>query len=299
MAQKILLIDNCGLMCRVLQQYLTQSGYEVILAIEGEDDELLIAVTESPDLILLDVSSFIIDGWHTIKLLKESTVTQKIPILALMDPEQKNWGRVSESSCDAYELKPVDLTSILKKITALLEHGPSTNNNNQTPIPGQSLSQAYLTSKGLTDIQLPQKNIKVMDVANPTDSHESMVVYVNDNSLDSQIMAEIVGNVGYSYKTITKPLEAIPLLLELRPQLIFLDLVVPFTNGYELCAQIRRISGFKRVPIIIVTNNDGIIDRLRARLVGASGFFSKPVNEERVLKILVKHLDHISYSSLP
>ncbi|MEO1182564.1 MAG: response regulator [Cyanobacteria bacterium J06636_28] len=103
-------------------------------------------------------------------------------------------------------------------------------------------------------------------------------------------MAKIVRNAGYGYDNITEPLEAIPILLELRPKLIFLDLVMPYTNGYELCAQIRRTSTFRKTPIIIVTNNDGIIDRVRARFVGASGFFSKPVREKRVLKVLKKHL---------
>lgn len=290
MARKILLIDNYGLTCRVLQQYLTQCGYEVVLAIEGDDDGLLLAVTESPDLILIDVGLSVTDGWQSIKLLKESTVTQKIPTLALMEPSiQADWRRVFESSCDAYELKPIDLTSILKKITALLEPIPGLGN--RTVLPERPLSREHLTSMELTDPQLSRKKAKVVDVVNQTDSHKSMVVYVDDNLLDSQAMAEIVGNVGYSYDNIAEPLEAIPLLLELRPKLIFLDLVMPFTNGHELCAQIRRISTFQKIPIIIVTNNDGIIDRVRAKIVGASGFFSKPVKEKQVLKIFEKYLN--------
>ncbi len=294
MAKKILLINNYGLTCRVLQQYLTRCGYEVVLAIEGEDDGLLLAATESPDLILIDMGWSVTDGWQAIKILKESTVTQKIPILALMEPStQADWRRVFESSCDAYELKPVDLTSILKKITALLEPIPGLSNHTALSESNRQLSREHLTSMGLTGPELLQKKTGVVDVANPTDSRKSMVVYVDDNPLDSQAMAKIVGNVGYSYDNIAKPLEAIPLLLELRPKLIFLDLVMPFTNGYELCAQIRRISDFRRTPIIIVTNNDGIIDRVRAKLVGASGFFSKPVKEKRVLKILEKYLNPI------
>ncbi|MEO0869229.1 MAG: response regulator, partial [Cyanobacteria bacterium J06642_11] len=65
-------------------------------------------------------------------------------------------------------------------------------------------------------------------------------------------------------------------------------LVMPIANGYEVCAQIRRISAFKNTPVIIVTANDGLADRVRAKVVGASGFMSKPINEKRVLKVLKK-----------
>ena len=59
------------------------------------------------------------------------------------------------------------------------------------------------------------------------------------------------------------------------------DLVMPIANGYEVCSQIRRISSLKEIPVIIVTSNDGIADRVRARLVGASGFLGKPIDPDK------------------
>ena len=132
---------------------------------------------------------------------------------------------------------------------------------------------------------------------NPPTANQSMVVYVEDSPGDSEAMATILQGTGYDYGSIRDPLKALPMLLELKPQLIFLDLVMPFTNGYEMCAQIRRTPTFRKTPIVIVTNNDGIIDRVRAKLVGASGFFSKPVNKERVVDALKKHLEPIPNKS--
>ena len=103
-------------------------------------------------------------------------------------------------------------------------------------------------------------------------------------------MAQIIQTAGYRYVNIADPLQALPQLLELKPQLIFLDLVMPFANGYELCAQIRRISAFRATPIVIVTNNDGIADRVRAKVVGASGFLGKPIRQKQVLKVLQKYI---------
>ncbi|MBT9317898.1 response regulator [Leptothoe spongobia TAU-MAC 1115] len=116
------------------------------------------------------------------------------------------------------------------------------------------------------------------------------VLYIDDSPADSATMAQIIQAAGYRYINIADPLQALPQLLEIKPQLIFLDLVMPVANGYELCAQIRRISAFRETPVVIVTNNDGIADRVRAKVVGASGFMGKPIRQQQVLKVLKKYI---------
>ncbi len=120
------------------------------------------------------------------------------------------------------------------------------------------------------------------------------IVYIDDSSADSRIMAEIIEGLGYQYTNVPDPLQALPTLIELKPKLIFLDLVMPIANGYEVCSQIRRISAFKDIPVVIVTSNDGIADRVRARIVGASGFLGKPIQHKKVSKVLKKHLRNLA-----
>jgi chemotaxis family two-component system response regulator PixG len=69
---------------------------------------------------------------------------------------------------------------------------------------------------------------------------------------------------------------------------------MPNTNGYEICTQLRKVSAFHNTPIVILTGNDGIIYRVRSKLVGASGFLSKPVNPETVLAVVRQHLLRIN-----
>ncbi len=123
------------------------------------------------------------------------------------------------------------------------------------------------------------------------------VIYIDDSPADSRAMCEIVESLGYQYTNIPDPLQALPLLIEFKPKLIFLDLVMPIANGYEVCAQIRRISTLKETPVIIVTSNDGIADRVRAKLVGASGFLGKPIQHKKVIKVLKKHLRNTEVSA--
>ena len=127
-------------------------------------------------------------------------------------------------------------------------------------------------------------------------SNAPTIVYIDDSPADSRAMSQIIEGTGYQYTNIPDPLQALPLLIELKPALIFLDLVMPIANGYEVCAQIRRMSTFKDIPVIIVTSNDGIADRVRAKVVGASGFLGKPIQSHKVTKVLKKHLH--AYQSL-
>ena len=81
-----------------------------------------------------------------------------------------------------------------------------------------------------------------------------------------------------------------PSLIRNKPDFIFLDLLMPITNGYEVCEQIRKTPRLKDIPVIILTGKDGLVDRMRAKIVGATGFLGKPVNAESVIKMLDKYL---------
>jgi chemotaxis family two-component system response regulator PixG len=65
---------------------------------------------------------------------------------------------------------------------------------------------------------------------------------------------------------------------------------MPNANGYELCGQLRKLSLFRQTPIVILTGNDGIVDRVRAKMVGSTDFLSKPVNPDTVLTTIRKYL---------
>jgi two-component system, chemotaxis family, response regulator PixG len=117
-----------------------------------------------------------------------------------------------------------------------------------------------------------------------------LVACIDDSPIEQRMMAQVLLQAGYRCIAIQDPVQALPMLLEKRPEFIFLDLVMPIANGYELCAQIRRISQFQEVPVVILTGNDGIIDRVRAKMVGSTDFIGKPIQAEKVLAALKKYL---------
>lgn len=117
-----------------------------------------------------------------------------------------------------------------------------------------------------------------------------LIACIDDSRIMGQLMENILTGAGYRFVGIDNAVEALPVLLESQPSLIFLDLMMPIANGYEVCSQIRRISQFKNIPVIILTGNDGIVDRVRAKIVGSSEFLSKPIKPEQVLAVVRKYL---------
>lgn len=119
---------------------------------------------------------------------------------------------------------------------------------------------------------------------------QPIIAGIDDSSQVIKIMAEIVRKEGYKFIGIQDPLQAITKLVSSNPELIFLDIGMPIINGYELCAQLKRISKLKAVPIVMLTGQDGIVDRLRAKVSGASYFINKPINSGKIASAMNKFL---------
>ncbi len=127
------------------------------------------------------------------------------------------------------------------------------------------------------------------------DNNQKPLIACVDDSLGvCRALEKIINTQGLGFVGIQEPLKAIPSFLKNKPDLIFLDLVMPITNGYELCTQLRKTPSLKNVPVVILTGKDGLVDRMRAKMVGADDFISKPVKVAEFMKVLNKHLTQSS-----
>jgi chemotaxis family two-component system response regulator PixG len=105
-----------------------------------------------------------------------------------------------------------------------------------------------------------------------------------------KVLEEFLTSSGYRLLYIQNPLSGIVALSEDIPDLIFIDLVMPDTNGYNLCQFLRNSETFREVPIVIMTSQDGVFNRTRAKFVGAKDFLSKPFSQEDILKMIQKYV---------
>ncbi|MDY7016551.1 MAG: response regulator, partial [Cyanobacteriota bacterium] len=158
----------------------------------------------------------------------------------------------------------------------------------------------YIESNLIQLVRLPDLELPKTVAPSPRTAEKSplgAIACIDDSSQICTQLEKIVRDAGYDCLTVQDPLQALPLLLQYKPDLIFLDLTMPIVNGYELCSQIRRISHFQDTPIIILTGNDGIVDRVRAKIVGASDFVNKPVEPKKILAAARKYLAPTSASA--
>jgi two-component system, cell cycle response regulator DivK len=118
---KILLVEDNELNRDMLSRRLARRGFDVIVAIDGQQG-VDSAIRELPDLVLMDMSLPVLDGWAATRELKADARTSAIPILALtahaMDGARRS---ALEAGCDDYDSKPVELERLLSKIARLLE----------------------------------------------------------------------------------------------------------------------------------------------------------------------------------
>lgn len=116
----ILLVEDNEMNRDMLSRRLKKRGYEVIMAFDGKQG-VEMAEAEGPDLILLDMSLPVMDGWEAARHLKSSDKASAIPIIALTAHAMTgDRDKALEAGCDDYDTKPVDLTRLLGKITSFL-----------------------------------------------------------------------------------------------------------------------------------------------------------------------------------
>ena len=213
--------------------------------------------------------------WKTDELQRQTSLLAYYNLRAMADGKQTLRDLAVKLKQNLLLLTQSLMPSIRQGLMGLVEVEDFNSSFQPTSVPRSNPQlAAVLTSKNLI----------------PPQAKNPLVAYIDDSPNDSRTMSHILSQSGYRFVNIQDPVTALPILLEQKPDLIFLDLVMPVANGYEICAQIRRVSLFKDTPVIILTSNDGIVDRVRAKMVGSSGFLAKPIDAEKVISVLQKYL---------
>ena len=117
---KILLVEDNEMNRDMLSRRLKRNGYDVVIAIDGQQG-VDMAASEAPDLILMDMSLPVIDGWEATRRVKANEATRGIPVIALTAHAMAgDREKAIEAGCEDYDTKPVEITRLLEKITNLL-----------------------------------------------------------------------------------------------------------------------------------------------------------------------------------
>ena len=117
---KILLVEDNEMNRDMLSRRLIRNGHQVVIAIDGQQG-VNMALSELPDLILMDMSLPVIDGWEATRRIKANDATRRIPVIALTAHAMAgDREKAMEVGCEDYDTKPVEISRLLGKIAALL-----------------------------------------------------------------------------------------------------------------------------------------------------------------------------------
>jgi CheY-like chemotaxis protein len=122
---KILLVEDNEMNRDMLSRRLAKRGFEVVMAVDGAEG-VSMARSAAPDLILMDMSLPVMDGWTATRVLKADTATRGIPVIGLTAHAMAgDREKCLEAGCDEYDTKPVDFPRLLEKIQVQLDKKPA------------------------------------------------------------------------------------------------------------------------------------------------------------------------------
>ena len=117
---KILLVEDNEMNRDMLSRRLERRGFQVLIAVDGEQGAAM-AQSEVPDLVLMDMSLPLVDGWEATRRLKAAPETRAVPIIALTSHAMVgDRDKAIEAGCDDYDTKPIELPRLLEKINRLI-----------------------------------------------------------------------------------------------------------------------------------------------------------------------------------
>ena len=152
--------------------------------------------------------------------------------------------------------------------------------------------RGFIQMSELSDLPLSIKEVKKsIPLPSRKKVQAPLIACIDDSLQVCQTVGSIITSNGMKFIQIQDAIQALPSLIENKPDLIFLDLMMPVVNGYEVCAQIRRVNKLANIPVIILTGSDGLFDKFRAKVAGSTDFMTKPIVAEKILAAINKHLD--------
>jgi twitching motility two-component system response regulator PilG len=120
--------------------------------------------------------------------------------------------------------------------------------------------------------------------------HKQIKVMVIDDSRTIRRTAEtLLQKEGYQVISATDGFEALSMIADNKPDLIFLDVMMPRLDGYQTCALLKHHQVFRHTPVVMLSSKDGLFDRARGRVVGSDDYITKPFTRDELLTVIEQY----------
>jgi len=116
------------------------------------------------------------------------------------------------------------------------------------------------------------------------------VMVIDDSKTIRRSAETLLKKVGCEVVTAIDGFEALAKITEHKPDIIFVDIMMPRLDGYQTCALIKNNQNFKATPVIMLSSKDSIFDRARGRIVGSEKYLTKPFSKEDLINAITTHV---------
>ncbi|MCU7905223.1 MAG: twitching motility response regulator PilG [Candidatus Thiodiazotropha sp. (ex Epidulcina cf. delphinae)] len=116
------------------------------------------------------------------------------------------------------------------------------------------------------------------------------VMVIDDSKTIRRTAESLLRKAGCEVTTATDGFEALAMIADHHPEVIFVDIMMPRLDGYQTCALIKHNDVFKNIPVIMLSSKDGLFDRARGRIVGSEQYLTKPFTKDELLGAIRRYV---------
>lgn len=116
------------------------------------------------------------------------------------------------------------------------------------------------------------------------------VMVIDDSKTIRRTAESLLKREGCEVITATDGFEALAMIADLHPDVIFVDIMMPRLDGYQTCALIKHNQDYRNIPVIMLSSKDGLFDRARGRIVGSEQYLTKPFTKDELLGAIRRHV---------
>ena len=130
----------------------------------------------------------------------------------------------------------------------------------------------------------------VLTVVNKMDVQGLKVLVIDDSNTIRRSAETLLAKAGCDVATASDGFDSLAKIVDIRPDVIFIDIMMPRLDGYQTCALIKINDEFKSTPVIMLSSKDGLFDKAKGRIVGADDYLTKPFGRAELLDALERYV---------
>ena len=132
----------------------------------------------------------------------------------------------------------------------------------------------------------------VLTVVKKMDVQGLKVLVIDDSNTIRRTAETLLAKAGCDVATASDGFDSLAKIVDIKPDVIFIDIMMPRLDGYQTCALIKNNDEFKSTPGIMLSSKDGLFDKAKGRIVGADDYLTKPFGRAELLDALERYVEH-------